>query len=68
LEAFEAENKEDVPHIEHMKKNESNIAELFECIKLVWAAITIEEINNLVKSLPRRIEACIHARSWYTKY
>jgi hypothetical protein len=56
------------PHIELMKKNESNITELIKCIKLAWAAITTDEINALIDSLPRRIAACIRARGWYTKY
>jgi transposase len=56
------------PHLEHLKKNETNIVELIKCIKLAWAAITTEEINNLINSLPRRVEACIRAQGWYTKY
>ena len=55
-------------HIELMKKNDIHTAELIKCIKSAWAAITTEEINNLIDSLLRRIEACIRARSWYTKY
>ncbi|KAM5527048.1 hypothetical protein FOXYSP1_20560 [Fusarium oxysporum f. sp. phaseoli] len=56
------------PHLEHLKKNETNITELIISIKLAWAAISTDEITNLIDSLPRRIEACIQARGWYTKY
>jgi len=56
------------PHLEHLKKNETNITELIKCIKLVWVAITTEEINTLINSLPRRIEACIRAQGWYMEY
>jgi hypothetical protein len=47
------------PDLEHLKKNETNIAKLIKCIKLAWAAITTEEITNLIGSLPRSLEACI---------
>jgi RNA:NAD 2'-phosphotransferase (TPT1/KptA family) len=53
------------PHLEHLKENETNITELIKCIKLAWVAITTEEINTLINSLPRMIEACIRAQGWY---
>jgi hypothetical protein len=56
------------PYIVLMKKNDIHTAELIKCIELAWAAITTEEINNLIDSLPRQIEACIRVRRWYTKY
>jgi hypothetical protein len=30
-------------------------------------AITTENVNNFVTSLPRRIGACAQARGWYTQ-
>jgi hypothetical protein len=65
---LKAKVKQIFPHIELIKRNEINIAELSRCIKLAWAAITTEEINNLIDSLPRRIDACLRAQGWYTKY
>jgi hypothetical protein len=56
------------PYIVLMKKNDIHTAELIKCIKSAWAAITTEEINNLIDSLPCQIEACIRIRRWYTKY
>ncbi|KPA35671.1 transposase [Fusarium langsethiae] len=56
------------PHLNLLKNNEVDKAKLIECIKLAWAAITSEQINRLIDSLPRRLDACIRARGWYTKY
>jgi hypothetical protein len=55
-------------HLELMKNNEFNRAELIRCIKLTWAAITTDQLKALIDSLPRRIDAYIRARGWYTKY
>ena len=33
----------------------------------VWEDIDKELINNLVDSMPRRIDAVIQAREWHTK-
>ncbi|KAH7247337.1 uncharacterized protein BKA55DRAFT_571487 [Fusarium redolens] len=51
-----------------MKNNEFNKSELIRCVKLAWAAITTDQINALIDSLPHRIDACIRTRGWYTKY
>jgi transposase InsO family protein len=56
------------PHLEHLKSGKVDKEELERCIKAAWDAITLDEINNLIDSLPRRIEAVIRAKGWYTKY
>jgi hypothetical protein len=57
------------PRLDLLKNNEVDRAKLIECIKLAWAAaITTDQINRLIDSLPRRLDACIRARGWYTKY
>ena len=33
-----------------------------------WAKITLEEVQNLIRSIPRRIEAVIKATGGHTKY
>jgi hypothetical protein len=55
-------------YVELLKRNGVNIAELVKCIKLAWAAITTDEINTLIDSLPYGFKACIRARRWYTDY
>jgi hypothetical protein len=49
-----------------LKNNEADRQELIPCIKGV-EAITTEDVNNFVASLPRRIEAYVQARGWYTE-
>jgi len=56
------------PHLDLLKNNEVDRAKLIKYIKLAWAAITPEQINGLIDLLPRRLDACIRARGWYTKY
>jgi hypothetical protein len=51
-----------------LKNNEVDRAKLAECIKMAWEAITVEQINKLINSLPDRLDACIRAKGWYTKY
>jgi hypothetical protein len=55
-------------HLEIIKNNEVNRQKLIKCIKLARAAITTDQINTLIDSLPRWIDACIRARGWYIKY
>jgi hypothetical protein len=39
-----------------------------EAIQEAWWAIPQASIDGLIDSMPRRIEAVIRARGWYTKY
>ena len=46
----------------------SNLDQLYEHIQQEWAAIPQRVMNNLVESMPRRIQAVIKAKGGYTKY
>jgi len=46
----------------------SNIHELEEMVTEEWAAIPKESYRNLIKSMPRRIQAVISAEGGHTKY
>jgi hypothetical protein len=37
-------------------------------LKVCWAAIPKETFDKLYTSMGRRIEACIAASGWHTKY
>lgn len=44
------------------------VDEIWERAAAAWAKITIEEVQNLIGSMPRRIEAVIKAKGGHTKY
>ena len=46
----------------------NNTKELREQLELEWKNIDMEALNNLVQSMPRRIEAVIDARGGITRY
>lgn len=52
-------NREDLPR---------NIKDLYQVLKTEWDQIPVETLQNLVKSMPRRIQACIAAGGGHTKY
>jgi hypothetical protein len=39
-----------------------------ELIKRAWEALGQEYFDKLIESMPRRIQAVIEAKGWYTKY
>ena len=39
-----------------------------EALKEAWATIPISFFEELIESMPRRIQACIDANGWHTKY
>ena len=41
---------------------------LFEALEEAWGIIDNELLQGLIKSMERRIIACIDAEGWYTKY
>lgn len=41
---------------------------LEEVLPLCWQALDQSVIESLVKSMPARIEACIAANGWQTRY
>lgn len=54
--------------LHNLKQKPSNIGELEKCVEKLWRAIPSETIENLVDSMPRRIEAVIAANGGPTKY
>ena len=44
------------------------ILELWERVQVEWEAIKPEVCQNLIESMPRRMEAVIQAKGGYTKY
>ena len=65
-----------IEHLWHYIKNRlkkyetppKGILELWERVEKEWAAIPAEVCQNLIESMPRRIEAVIKAKGGYTKY
>lgn len=48
--------------------NEDNLAYFKQCAKTAWWAIDQKVIDNLILSMPKRLQACKRAKGWYTKY
>ncbi len=46
----------------------NNADDLKAAIKATWASITLEQCHRLIASMPRRIDAVIHAKGGPTKY
>ena len=44
------------------------MTELWERTAKEWNAIPKEVVQNLIESMPRRVEAVIEAKGGYTKY
>ncbi len=52
-----------------MRHTRTNIADdLKAAIKATWACVTPEQCHRLIASMPRRIDAVIHAKGGPTKY
>ena len=51
------------PHLEILKINEVNKAELSRWIKLARDAITPQQMNNLIDPLPCKMAFCVRAQS-----
>ncbi len=65
------------PHIENLwsivkrkmrDTRPNNADDLKAAIKATWASITPEQCHRLIASMPRRIDAIIHAKGGPTKY
>ena len=50
------------------EKAPSGVLELWERVEKEWNAIRKEVCQNLIESMPRRIEAVLKAKGGYTKY
>jgi hypothetical protein len=56
------------PGLQALPKNQASLNLLIKTAQSVWEAIEQETINHLVDSMPRRIQAVLNAKGWYTKY
>lgn len=50
------------------EKPPSGLKDLWERVQVVWEAISVETCQNLIDSMPRRIQAVIKAKGYWTKY
>lgn len=50
------------------EEDPKGVLELWERIQTVWAEIDTETCQNLIRSMPRRIQAVIKAKGGWTKY
>jgi hypothetical protein len=58
--------EDEYPHLDGA--GEDDIGEMQEALKDCWARIPKESFDRLYESMPRRVEACIKAWGWHTKY
>ena len=57
--------KRRLPAYEYPSKG---IEKLWERTQVEWEKISVEECQNLIESMPRRIQAVLKAKGGYTKY
>ena len=50
------------------EKSEEDRTVMEEALKEAWATIPVSFFEELIESIPRRIQARIDANGWYTKY
>jgi hypothetical protein len=51
-----------------LRELEEDWANLKEALKVVWEALLNSLFKSLIESMLQRIEACIAANGWHTKY
>jgi transposase len=57
------------PDIENYQGSIGDLKDRFnELIERAWEALGQEYFDKLIESMPRRIQAVIEAKGWYTKY
>ena len=56
------------PELEFASNSEATLRALVEAAKEAWHAIDQSVLYNLSVTMPRRVEAVIAAKGWYTKY
>ena len=49
-------------------KSEEDCTIIEEALKEAWATIPVSFFENLIESIERRVQACIDADGWHTKY
>ena len=50
------------------RKSEEDRTVIEEALKEAWATIPVSFFEELIESMPRRIQVCIDANGWHTKY
>jgi hypothetical protein len=57
------------PYIESYRGTKEEVRQYFKgLIEQAWIEISQDYFDNLIKSMPRWVEAVIAAQGWYTKY
>ena len=46
----------------------SGVLELWERVEAVWNNIDVKACQDLIESMPRRVQAVVEAKGGYTKY
>ena len=54
--------------LKNRKKHPKNATELEMALKEEWSLIPPKTYSNLIKSMPKRLEACISNNGWPTRY
>ena len=49
-------------------KSEEDIKKVEECLKAAWEALPNSLFEGYIRSMKQRIDMCIKAEGWYTKY
>jgi len=52
----------------NLQRKPNSMDELFEKVSEIWHDTQVEILQELISSMPRRLEACILANGWHTKY
>jgi hypothetical protein len=50
------------------RKSEEDRTAMKKALKEAWATIPVSFFENLVESMEQRVQACIAANGWHTKY
>ena len=48
--------------------SEEDIIQVEQCLKVVWNVLPNSLFEGYIKSIKRRVDICIKANGWYTKY
>jgi len=56
------------PELLDQGNSEQALKNLSEACKEAWNALPDSLFESLIESMPRRVQACIEANGWHTKY
>ena len=60
--------RREFPGLSALKRNDENIQRVEEALRVAWERVPQALIDRLIESMPRRLQAVIDAKGWYTKY